>query len=115
MSDLTYGEARGEAVIECKHVCSMGCGNEYEFVVVTASDSTTQFLCVPCFVNAAMVIVAAITEPDNPDVMSAVEAYGAVEQNTVGRRGRKKALIGGVDSAENAGALDDFEPDIAEL
>lgn len=44
--------------------CSFGDGNPYDFVVVTVVDSTTLFLCAPCFVRTALEMVQALTDPD---------------------------------------------------
>lgn len=52
--------------------CSYGCGNPYDYVFVSVADSTTEFLCLPCFVKLAADIVAAITSPDAEDVKSAL-------------------------------------------
>lgn len=56
--------------------CSMGDGNPYDFVVVTVVDSTTLFLCAPCFVRTAMEMVQALTEPDSPEVKTALSRVG---------------------------------------
>lgn len=101
------------ALVACKHFCSFGCGNEYEFIVVTASDSTTQFLCVPCFIGTAADLLTAVTDPDDPAVMLAVETYAADTVTPAGTRGRKKALVSGIEPDANAGVFDDFEPDIS--
>jgi hypothetical protein len=99
----------------CKHVCSMADGNEYEFVVTTCSDSTTLFLCVPCFVGMATELIVAMTEPDNPDVQAAVAAYDANTVQTPGKRGKKAGLIGGVNTAPDFSMFDAYEPDVADL
>jgi hypothetical protein len=115
MTNQTYEVLADVTPDACQHVCSMGCGNEYEFVVVTASDSTTQFLCVPCFVGAAMTIVSAMTEPNDPSVAEAVEAYAADVVQSPGTRGRKAAYIGAIEQVNDNGVFDEFEPDIEEL
>lgn len=60
--------------------CSNGCGNPYDFVVVTVSDAFTQMLCFPCFVGAAAVMVKAATDPDDETVRSAVAEFPPAEQ-----------------------------------
>jgi hypothetical protein len=115
VSELTYEVERGEALEECGHKCSFACGNNYAFVVVTVADSTTQFLCVPCYVQTAMAMVQAITDPDSPVVRDAVAEYEASRPDTVGTRGRNKSLIAGIDTGTDAGVFDEFEPDITSV
>jgi hypothetical protein len=77
---------------ERSYGCSNGDGNPYDFVVITVVDATTQFLCTPCFVQAAIVLVSAVTEPDDPEIQAAVAAAGTIEQ--VPMHGRKVAARG---------------------
>lgn len=51
--------------------CTFGCGNPYDFVLVTVEDGSTEFLCTPCFVSLAADMLKAMTEPDSPDVAQA--------------------------------------------
>lgn len=59
-------------VRERSYGCTFGCGNPYDFVVITVEDSTTEFLCLPCFVRLAMDMVAAVTDSDDPKVKAAL-------------------------------------------
>lgn len=59
-------------VRERSYGCTFGCGNPYDFVVITVEDSTTEFLCLPCFVRLAMDMVAAVTDTDDPKVKAAM-------------------------------------------
>lgn len=102
------------AAENCKHQCSFSCGNEYEFVVTTVSDSTTQFLCVPHYIETAAIMLTAVTEPDNPAVIAAVEQYDADTVTPTGKRGRKASLIGGMQLDDTDGVFDEFEPDVEE-
>ena len=104
----------GIAAENCKHQCGFGCGNEYEFVVTTVSDSTTQFLCVPHYIETASMMLAAVMEPDDPVVMAAVEQYDADTVTPTGRRGRKASLISAIDNEGLDEVFDDFEPDVEE-
>lgn len=60
---------------ERSYGCTYGCGNPYDVVLVMVADGTTEFLCMPCFVQAAMAAIQAMTEADNPNVREAVTAY----------------------------------------
>jgi hypothetical protein len=102
-----------EAEMECKHMCESGDGNEYAVILTNVEDSTTQFLCIPCLVGVAMVIVTAMTEPDDPSVIAAVEAYDAETVTSRGTRGRKASLMGGHAGAVDDGIFDEFEPDVS--
>lgn len=58
--------------------CSFGDGNPYDFVVVTVVDSTTLFLCAPCFVRTALEMVQAATEPYAAETLMAMQHAGTV-------------------------------------
>ena len=60
--------------------CSRGCGNPYDFIIVTVSEAFSEMLCLPCFVATSMDMIRAVTEPGNPDVMAAVAAMPASDQ-----------------------------------
>jgi len=60
--------------------CSFGCGNPYDYIVISCADGSTEFLCLPDYVRLAMDMVAAVTEPDNPMVQAAVLGAGQIEQ-----------------------------------
>lgn len=60
--------------------CSYGCGNPYDFVVVTVQDGEAQMLCTPCFIRTAMDMVAAIVNPDDPEVAQRIAEAGTVDQ-----------------------------------
>lgn len=59
--------------------CSFGCGNPYDYIVVSVSDGTTEFLCLPCYVKLAADMVAAVTSPEADDVKEALANAGTVE------------------------------------
>lgn len=115
MSDGTFLDTAPEADDECNHLCSMGCGNRYEFVVTTVSDMSSLALCVPCFIGNATAMLTAITEPDNPDVQEAMRLATASETSRVKGRGRKQQFIGGMDTEPDFSMFDEFEPDVREL
>lgn len=98
----------------CKHTCSFGCGNEYEFVVTTCSDSSTQFLCIPCFIGTAVSLVTAVTQPDDPDVMAAVQAFDADMVQSPGTRGKKQSLLPAIAQEPDFSMFDAFEPDVSQ-
>lgn len=56
--------------------CTFGCGNPYDYVVVSVADGTTEFLCLPCYVKLAMEMVEAATNPNAKNVEKAL-AYSA--------------------------------------
>lgn len=58
--------------------CSYGCGNPYDYLFVSVQDGTTEFLCLPCFVQLAQQLLKALIEPDAPDVQAAVEDMGSL-------------------------------------
>lgn len=71
--------------------CSMGCGNPYDVIVITVSDSTTQFLCFPCWVKLAADVLHAITDPDSPQSVVALQEAMSLDDDTVpGPRGKSR-------------------------
>lgn len=54
--------------------CTFGCGNPYDYVIVSVADNTVELLCVPCYVRLAADMVNAITSPDDPKVVAALNA-----------------------------------------
>lgn len=73
MSETTTAPARS-------YGCSRGCGNPYDFVVITVSEAFTEMLCLPCFVGTAMDMVTAVTNPEDQTVQAAVAEMPASEQ-----------------------------------
>lgn len=98
----------------CDHYCSLQCGNEYQFVVVTAKDSTTQFLCIPCFIQCAMAMVQAMVDPDSADVQDAVSAYNPDTVVAPGKRGRKQEFRVPDNTINESFVFDEFEPDVTD-
>jgi hypothetical protein len=70
--------------------CSFGCGNPYDFVFVSVVDGTTEFLCLPCMVRLASDMVAAVTEPDNPSLLSALAGAGKIDTAPMSNGGVKR-------------------------
>lgn len=71
--------------------CTFGCGNPYDYIIVSVSDNSVEMLCIPCYVKLAADMVAAITEPRNPEVMEALRAVGRDNADTVpGPRGKPR-------------------------
>lgn len=63
--------------------CTFGCGNPYDYVVISVADSSVEMLCLPCYVRLAMDMVAAITEPEDPDVARKLAAIEMDMEETV--------------------------------
>lgn len=97
-----------------KYQCDFECGNDSEFVIVTLSDNTAQKLCMPCFVGVATDIVMAMAEPDNPNVVAAVEEYAAREADPVGTRGRNAIRGDDPNATPDFSMFEAFEPDVAD-
>lgn len=93
--------------------CTYGCGNPFDVVLVMVQDGTTEFLCVPCFVQAAMTAVQAMTEAENPVIQEAVSVYlAAVGEQAPGPRpkpGRRNAPVTS-DMPEGFGDFDESVP-----
>lgn len=75
--------------------CTFGCGNPYDFIIVSVSDSTTEFLCMPCYVRLATDMIAAVVDQSDPKVQDMMRAMSDVEMNVApgptAQPGRKNA------------------------
>lgn len=60
--------------------CTFGCGNPYDYIVVSCADGSTEFLCLPCYVRLATDMIAAVTDPDDPKVKAALAEATPFEQ-----------------------------------
>lgn len=86
--------------------CTFGCGNPYDFVVVSVLDGTTELLCVPCFVRMASDMVHAVTEATDAEAAKWLADAGTMQQAPM--NGRKPRARG-----KNAPATS-TDPDIIE-
>lgn len=71
--------------------CTFGCGNPFDVVVIMVGDSTTEFLCIPCWVKMAADVLEAMNNADNPVVKAAME-YAAANplESTPGPTGKSR-------------------------
>ncbi len=80
---------------ERSYGCTFGCGNPYDVIVVSVADSTTELLCMPCFIRMAVDLAEAITSPDSDAVKAALALaplVPPVSMNGPGpRKGRRNA------------------------
>lgn len=65
---------------ERSYGCTFGCGNPYDYVVISVADGSTEFLCLPCYVRLATDLVEAVTNPEGQKVIDALRESGTVEQ-----------------------------------
>lgn len=75
--------------VQRSYGCTYGCGNPYDYLIVSVADGTTEFLCLPCFVRLATDLVAAMTSPDGEVVLAAVRDMGHLEQVPMSAPGPK--------------------------
>lgn len=77
--------------------CSFGCGNPYDYIVISVRDGSTEFLCLPCYVRLATDMVAAVIDRQNPQVAAALNTINADSVTTVdgpsGKRGKHNAPV----------------------
>lgn len=66
--------------------CEFGCGNPYDFVIVSVADGSTNFVCTPCYLKLAQEILNAVLNPDDPKVQRAMAEYEAGEQAPMARK-----------------------------
>jgi hypothetical protein len=94
---------------ERSYGCTFGCGNPYDFILVTVSDGTTEFVCLPCFIKLATDMLSAVMEADNPNVQAAVQwasANGADSAPGPGGRSRGRNAPATADDPDVFAAYD---------
>lgn len=52
--------------------CSYGCGSPYDVILVSVKDSTTEFLCIPCYVRLAVDMMKAFLGDADKEVATAL-------------------------------------------
>jgi hypothetical protein len=60
--------------------CTFGCGNPYDYIVISVADGTVEFLCLPDYVRLAVDMVEAVNNPDGLKVLAAMAADETPEQ-----------------------------------
>jgi hypothetical protein len=71
--------------------CSFGCGNPYDYIVISVVNGEVEFLCLPCYVKLASDMVAAVLEPQSPEVQEAMRLAGeSAGDQAPGPRGRRR-------------------------
>jgi hypothetical protein len=89
--------------------CTFGCGNPYDYIVVSVADGTTEFLCIPCYVKLAADMVTAITDPDDPIVKAAMaDAALSAGQSTPGPKGKARGKNAPV-TADDASIIEAYD------
>jgi hypothetical protein len=89
--------------------CSFGCGNPYDFVIVSIADGTTEFPCMPCFVKLASDVLTAMTEGVSPEVaaeLAAMTGDNIAPMNGSGIRARGKNAPVDTDDSDLVEAFD---------
>lgn len=94
--------------------CTFGCGNPYDYVIVTVQDATTEFLCLPCFLKLASDVLEAVVNPDNPDVIEAINNAGTVEQAKMNGAGPRKRGKNAPVTSDDPDLLEAFDSVITE-
>jgi hypothetical protein len=89
--------------------CSYACGNPYDFVVVTVSDGSTLFLCVPCFVHTAGEMLEAMINPDNSEVVRKLREAGVADGTPMEGGGVKRRGHNAPTDTEDPDAIETFE------
>lgn len=89
--------------------CSFGCGNPYDFILVSVLDSETQFLCVPDFLRLAEDMLEAIVNPGNPNVQAALAEAGTAESVPMTGPGPKRRGKNAPANSEDADLIEAFD------
>jgi hypothetical protein len=70
--------------------CTFGCGNPYDYVVISVADGTTYFLCLPCYVRLATDMVEAVVDPNGLKILAAMAADNVPESAPMRDGGPRK-------------------------
>ena len=65
---------------ERSYGCSRGCGNPYDFVMISVATAHAEMLCLPCFITTSLDVVKAVTEPEDSTVQAAMAEFPPEEQ-----------------------------------
>jgi hypothetical protein len=81
------------SVPERSYGCSWGCGNPYDYVIISVADGTTEFMCLVCFLQLAQDMIMAVLNPQDPAVKAAMADAAGIEKapmtsGRVRRRGK---------------------------
>jgi hypothetical protein len=94
---------------ERSYGCSWGCGNPYDYVVISVADGTTEFLDLVCFLKLAQEMINAVINPDDPDVKAAMAEFANLDRSpmTSGKvRARGKNAPADIDDDDLIEAFD---------
>lgn len=65
---------------ERSYGCSRGCGNPFDYVLTAVSESFTELLCLPCFVQTAAMMIRSVVDPTDEAVQAAVAEFPPSDQ-----------------------------------
>lgn len=92
--------------------CTFGCGNPFDFVVISVSDGTAEFLCLPCYVHLATDMVTAVVDPSDPKVRETMANLGQLQftaaPGPAGRTGKRNAPV----TETDPGVIESFDSEI---
>src|SRR5260221_6424579 len=60
--------------------CSWGCGNPYDYIIISVADGTTEFMCLVCYLKLAQDMIMAVLNPQDPAVKAAMADLGGIEK-----------------------------------
>lgn len=81
------------AAPERSYGCSWGCGNAYDYIIISVADGTTEFLDLVCMLKLMQDMIMAVIQPDDPAVRDAMADMSKVTlapmtEGKVRRRGK---------------------------
>jgi len=96
-------------VPERSYGCSWGCGNPYDYIIISVADGTTEFMCLVCYLKLAQDMIMAVLNPQDPAVKAAMADAAGIEKApmTSGRvRKRGKNAPADIDDDDLISAFD---------
>src|SRR6266436_6138922 len=98
-----------DSSVERSYGCSFGCGNPYDYIVVSVADSSTEMLCMPCYVKLATEIIEAVTNPDSDLVRKVMAESGSIAQTPMKGSGPKRRGKNAPAGTEDPDLLEAFD------
>lgn len=83
--------------------CSFGCGNPYDYILVSVADGSIEFLCLACYVRLARDMIVAVVDTGDPKVIEALAYASSLDLDpTPGPDGRPRGHNAPVTAEDDA-------------
>src|SRR5258707_13790362 len=94
--------------------CSWGCGNPYDYIIISVADGTKEFMCLVCYMKLAQDMIMAVLNRQDRAAKAAMAALAGIEKApmTSGRvRKRRKNARADIEDDDLITAFDSLIED----